>query len=295
MAQGLKSARLDEADLSDAQLFFVGVVPLWRRILLPWQFPFKLDFTRTRDTQFEPKVSDPWSILRRNYTGPQFALHLLFLLLFALPFFARSLYWRGVNEVQEIGYKAAVSQVRMAANHLRESPGARAWVQETEGFLERHAETLTGEGRLAAYRGLRHVLESAARLESGANLLDPAALAKERLWASEAKALLHLPLLREEAHERPVWQLLVGLDKGLFYFLLVLLPVILYNVLRAWLTYKVSLLRDAEERSGYSPRWSDYGWLYWLHQPARLLLLAASIAFVFNAWHWLTETVVVPS
>ncbi len=73
------------------------------------------------------------------------------------------------------------------------------------------------------------------------------------------------------------------------------LPVLLYNILRAWLTYKVSLLRDAEERSGYSPRWSDYGWLYWLHQPARMLFLMASIAFVFNAWHWLTETVVVPS
>jgi hypothetical protein len=299
----LRGARLRGSQLSSAELVRIGVVPFWRRIVLPWQFPFRLDLTRTRDTHFEPSVSDPWSILRRNYTGAQFALHLLFLIVFALPFFLRSLYWRGMNEVHEIGYNAAVAQVRMATEHLHDSQDedVRSWLRAANDFLERQppvGASMTVDDRIVAYRDLRGLLEAAARLEPSLILLAPASLpsaVRGRIWAVEAKALLdHLPLLRQENRERPMWHVLVGLDKGPFYFLLVLLPMLLYNVLRACFTYKVSLLRAAEERSGYSPRWSDYGWLYWLHQPMRFLLVAAAAAFCFNAWQWLTERVVVP-
>jgi uncharacterized protein YjbI with pentapeptide repeats len=48
------------------------------RLVYPWlRFPFKLDDTRIRGTRFSPRVSDPWSVLRRKYTGHLFTFHLL--------------------------------------------------------------------------------------------------------------------------------------------------------------------------------------------------------------------------
>ncbi len=37
-----------------------------------------------------------------------------------------------------------------------------------------------------------------------------------------------------------------------------MVALITYNILKAGLTWRVLLLRDEEERSGYSPRWTGY-------------------------------------
>jgi hypothetical protein len=92
----------------------------------------------------------------------------------------------------------------------------------------------------------------------------------------------------------PVWQLVLGLDKGWEFFVLAV-TLIGYNVLRARLTWSVSQMRDEEERSGYTPPWlRGYRPLYWTHQAARVLWLAAVVAFSYNAWYWLSRTVWIP-
>ena len=160
----LRNANLDRTDLSGASLRRVGCIPIWRRALLFWQFPFKLNDTRIRGARFESSVSDPWSILRRRYTWPHFAIWLVLLMALIAPQLGRALYLHGANVIQQ-------------------------WEQ------------------------------------------DPA------------------------------------------YFFLLLLPAMIYTALRGGMTYRVRLLNDCEQRSGYSPTWQEYGPCYWLHVPGRLLFV----------------------
>jgi len=81
-------------------------------------------------------------------------------------------------------------------------------------------------------------------------------------------------------------------EKGwqLFFFL----AVVVYNVLRGTLTFRVSLLREEEERTMYSPALHQYRGLYrfnlavWGLSP---LLIAAQI---WNVYHWLWTPVQLP-
>ena len=98
-----------------------------------------------------------------------------------------------------------------------------------------------------------------------------------------------------------VWRLLIGAQDRWRYAAVPIL-LIVYNVLRALLTYAVGPLREEEERSGYSPRlrheswgewwrspFSAYGWLIWPHWVmVRLFVIAVVIAtWQFVAWMWL--------
>lgn len=73
--------------------------------------------------------------------------------------------------------------------------------------------------------------------------------------------------------------------------LLLTLGLILYNACRLVLTWRVGLLRDEEERSGYSPAFRDYVWLHRAHRFVLVPLVLISLgAFAWNAWYWLWET-----
>lgn len=61
----------------------------------------RLDETYIRDARFAPNCSDPWSVLRRSYTGTNFAFGFVALLAFVLPYMANASFWRGVNLAQE--------------------------------------------------------------------------------------------------------------------------------------------------------------------------------------------------
>jgi hypothetical protein len=86
---------------------------------------------------------------------------------------------------------------------------------------------------------------------------------------------------------------LVGWDKSWLQVALVFV-LLLYNVLRGFLTFKVSLLREEEERSHYAPALSDYWRLYQAHWVVRILLFVALVSFAYHAWHWLTQEVWLP-
>ena len=83
----LSKANLIKADLSDSVLLQT------RGLCLDGQ-----DITNAR---FSPRAKDPWSVLRRNYTGPLMLFNLLFLLAFLVPYAARAAIWTGVNRIQD--------------------------------------------------------------------------------------------------------------------------------------------------------------------------------------------------
>jgi uncharacterized protein YjbI with pentapeptide repeats len=85
----------------------------------------------------------------------------------------------------------------------------------------------------------------------------------------------------------PIWRLLIGLDEGYANAVLPL-ALFLYNACRALLTWRVTLLREEEERSGFTPMLSSYRWLYPVHLTYSALIVVALSMFVWHLFSWLT-------
>ncbi|MDP2372446.1 pentapeptide repeat-containing protein [Reyranella sp.] len=100
------------------------------------------------------------------------------------------------------------------------------------------------------------------------------------------------PCFSPECQSVPIWHLLLGLDRGILAFFPIAL--IVYNVFRGILTWRVSLLRAEEERSGYSPALASYRWLYWLHWAFMGLLVLAVGSILWHLWEWHQLKVWVP-
>lgn len=154
----LEDAILLEADLSSAELRDARGL--------------RFDDNPIRDIRIEGNARDPWSILRRSYTGPWFFAHLLLLVLFFAPYAGKAIALTGVAEVH-------------------------ALVREQIAALE-------GEPISVSFRQTR------------------------------------------------AFYVLIGIEQGGLAFVLGLF-VVGYNGLRAVLTLRVSMLRDAEQRSFVSP------------------------------------------
>lgn len=240
----MTSARLWEADLpridlSDARLEGASLERArLEEANLRGATSYRLDDTLTRGARFSPNARDPWSVLRRNYSGPRLLFHLLLLVAFFLPYVGRTAALLAVNRGQE-----SVASMK----------------SELEALEPDHPT----------------VAQVVSRIEVSA-CMAPA------------------------CQERPVWALLIGLDKGWTFWLPASL-IALYNLLRLFLTWKVGPMREEEERSGYSPAWSGtgdregYAVLFRAHQALTTLLVVAIVSFVWNAWHWLTVMVSIPA
>ncbi len=249
----LRKANLTNVDLTGADLR--GVEGM------------RLDATIVRDARFWPRDRDPWSVLRRGYTGPKLLFNLLFLVAFLLPYAVKTAGWVMVNRTQD-ELSLGVKRLESATDQLE---------------AEEHA----------AAKPIRSVLTAI----------------KERL-----------PMEGNDGwRESRVWRLVLGVDKGVPYWLTAVL-LIAYNILRAFLTWCVGPMRDEEERSGHTPRlWRDpfarlrairgwraavrwwdswfeaYGWLYRLHRVAAGLLLVAIASFLWHAANWLILPVWIPA
>ena len=123
---------------------------------------------------------------------------------------------------------------------------------------------------------------------------------------------------RNELRRYAVWQLLLGVDRGIPIAMLTI-ALLVYNLCRLILTRLIGPLREEEERSGISPkrgnwfsetrRWfpwvgavrtsfdwfkhevREYRWLMSLHYITVSLGYFAAISFLWNAWHWLTPSI----
>lgn len=200
----------------------------------------RLNSTFTRNAKFSPYAKDPWSVLRRNYTGPRFVFHLLLLVTFILPYVARTMMWVSVNRSQ-----TAMMQITA------------------------------------------HLTKAAADLEAAGNV-------GSHLLAQAAARLSEIqPCLTAQCRKWLVWQILLGVDRGWSYWTLAG-ALVLYNVSRGLLTWRVGPLREEEERSGYSPALKEYVWLIWPHRIVTVLLYVAIASFLWHAYNWLSVPVWLP-
>lgn len=189
----------------------------------------RLNSTYIRNARFSPAASDPWSVLRRKYTGVMFALNLLLTTVFLIPHFADALMWRAVAQTQ---------QIAVDVKHTVEE-----------------------------------ITEEAVR--NGNNAASVVRQARLKLQLRECITATH-------CIEWPLWKILLGIHRGRSYWMLAVV-LLLYNASRAILTVNVGLLRDQEERSGYSPAWRNYWWLHWIHRGIMQPLIVLVMAYL--TWH----------
>ena len=297
---------LTEINLSNANMRGIGVGRFWHMVWPFYRVPFVLDRTHIRDTIFEPRVADPWSVLRRSYTGPKFAFLLLFTLAAFLPLVAQAIFWISVARLEQHALPLAIMAVKKSADVLRDlpDPAWTAWVERADRFLQQHETRLLQQRQsptladvqttLRLLRGAADAIVAAkARTKIAAEQLRKLKDAED--WVTRARELVRTVRPGEPANLRERWvvELLLGFDRGLATTLLYSL-LLLYNAARAFLTYNVGPLRDAEERCGDSPAWTDYR-LYWrLHKWSTLLLSFAVGYGLYRLWAALFTTVIVP-
>ena len=274
-----------------------GIAKVWRSLTsqVAVLIPFRLNSTHVRGTRFSPNVNDPWSALRRNYAGARMAFRLLFLVAFLIPYVAKTVFWVGVNRMEQRAVRATVAVIEKTSDRWLDSPNEekRASANRAKQWLKNWGEKLLDNalgGRVEdareCWRELRAWAEGAARLVEDEDFQAQDAIAQGRRLAE---------LLGDvEFRERSVWQLVLGFDQGLFCFLLVAVLVV-YNGACGYLTYRVGALREAEERSDVTPRWSEYrGLFFYGHIPVAMLFYVAAVSFGVNLFHWMTLPVLLP-
>ena len=269
-------------------------------IIFPfYQPPYKLDENDTRDTRFHHRACDPWSVLRRNYTGTNMVFVLLFTVAAFLPVIAKAIFWSAVSRGQEAATPVAVDAVQRTAEFLAKTPDPAwtPWVETAQAFVSsverkrmtlgqvRETLALLADGAAAMEAFRERASENAAELEE---------LKTVETWVSQAQATVRILAPNGEIQLRPrrVFSLVLATDEGwLIAFLSAVL--LLYNLSRVILTYGVGPLRDDEERVGVSPAWDDYRWLWRLHQFSSPVLVVSVLFGVVRILSALWATVLV--
>lgn len=190
----LKRAQLNDADLREAR--FENTIlseAVFDRADVRRTKGLLFDDNRVEQLRIEGNAPDPWSVLRRKYTGPLFFVHLILLILFFLPYAGQVAYLTAYSRVQEWG-KQRYTQVEHKISPT-------AYRDELKQNFDRWFE------------------------------------------ANHTKV--------------PAWQILLGVHRG-WWAVCLTLTVIMYNMMRGYLTFKISNLREAEERSSITPRLVQY-------------------------------------
>lgn len=239
----LRDAHLDGANLQDAVLDQAD---------LRAASGVRFDNNSVFRAKIEGNAKDPWSVLRRKYTGPWFFVHLLLVIAFFTPYVAKFLYLSGLSRAQD--YVIERAEVMQAQ--------AGQFEQRLVQIADEHEEHTPWLGSLAT------------------------AVAEQRRQATRQ---LQEDLDQRYAKTRALW-VLIGITNGWWAFGMALV-VIVYNLCRGVLTLRVSGLRDAEERAQVTPRLEEYWPLYQVHRVTRWLLIVAISVTVFNVgfWAWKTQ------
>ena len=119
-------------------------------------FPFVLDDTLIQSARFSSRSADPWSILRRNYSGPMFAIHMLLLVAFVLPLVSKTAFWFATGRAQ-----VAVAENEKVQGVLRQVKATKKKVDEiakkVTGKQESKAETPVEDGKHLTWKKTRVV------------------------------------------------------------------------------------------------------------------------------------------
>lgn len=87
----LKGVNLENSDLTNTELEHAD---------LRFTNNYLLNSTYIRNTRFSVNARDPWSILRKTYTGPAMLITLLALAAATLPYAMKAIYWSAINVYQ---------------------------------------------------------------------------------------------------------------------------------------------------------------------------------------------------
>lgn len=217
-----------------------------------------LDSTMIRDTRFSPRATDPWSVLRRAYTGPKFTFQLLALIVFALPYLGKTVFWSFVNRGQAYtqGILEAIKQ--------------RAVQQKLDDQTIASLGLSTDE-IISLSRCLNDVCEQWSALQL--------------LLGSDQQGLLWLlPLILIFYN---------ALRGGLTYFIA---PLRDEEERSGYSPAWSGVSQMQHEPKPYQREWwQGYRVLYYVHRVVSVLGLIALAAFVFNAWHWLGQPIYLPA
>lgn len=107
----LRGARLKGAELFNANLQGADLRGVKR---------LRLNQTYVKGAHFDYYAKDPWSVLRRKYTGPKLIFTLLFFVAFMLPYVAKVLFWSSVSRAQK--FTEALLDERASAVGLDTEP-----------------------------------------------------------------------------------------------------------------------------------------------------------------------------
>jgi hypothetical protein len=266
-----------------------------------------LDDNAIEGTRFSPYAHDPWSVLRRTYTGPKLAFLLLFSVLAFLPLGLRAAFWITLSRLEQRSIAVAVAALERTTSLLRkaEDPArdmadfiarSEAIVAQLRPLLER-GDLVIPDGLLRDISDLlgqgRQLLEA---VERGGRLRAASReLGETKEWTEQGAQLVRLlaPSKTVRVRRRPVWYLLLGIERGPWPAVLSA-ALLLYNVARALLTYFIGPLRDEEERTGNSPSWADYRPWWRLHQVSAVLLVVATVSGLYEIATALTTPVLIP-
>jgi hypothetical protein len=89
--------------------------------------------------------------------------------------------------------------------------------------------------------------------------------------------------LAPECKEWRVWELLLARD-AIWYSQLLAWLLIVYNLARLYLTWKVGPLRDDEDRTFVTPARSDYLALFGAHRLVQVVFYVSIVSFAFHAY-----------
>ncbi len=313
----LTGANLNQSDLTGALLYSMRISRYGdggrklRSIIIriwPTKLWFLLDRTHIANTRFDASSRDPYSILRRTYTGPKLTFVFFFSVLALLPLIGHAVFWSTVSQTEARLIPIAVDAVEETADCLRKSEDQEVlqWVRQADktvsvlrksplvkgkwkgqvNDLQRLVDTIQ-RGHEVIRKRRQQFIENTATLQQ----LDEAAS-----WKMQAQTLLQAvsPQGGVTMEERRVWELVLGVKHGLFKTALTL-ALLLYNFARALLTYRMSSLRDNEERTGDSPALRQYWWLWRVHQVASSVLYVSVVSGLWRIGEMMMSVVLVPT
>ena len=252
-----------------------------------------------KGARFDANAKDPYSIVRRKYTGPLMLFNLVFLAMFFTPYIIRAGAWTAVDRVQstQLGQEyLEKGPEAFITDHLKQSPPVQKiekWIDDAEQELGEHLPQ-----RFSDYFVARQAAEILAQLDTESNGEQTITTDEQ---TADANATDTNASTTQEANtkpnERSVLAIVLGFAPGFWGTLAGVLSIIFvfYNIVRGIVTWWLSQVRDAEERSGHLPEIDQYWWCYCLHTYfLRYVYAVAFIAFFYHAALWMTSVVSVP-
>jgi uncharacterized protein YjbI with pentapeptide repeats len=257
----LKVAELTGADMNEANL---------ERADLRGVRGLRLNSTYVRQARFSSRARDPWSVLRRGYTGPKLFFNILFLAAFLMPYVVKTAGWVMLNRTQE-QIRLGVEKLQGVAGELEAEEHRTA--QPMRAVLAAVSEQLPIEGskRWRESRIWRVVLG----VDRGASYWLTAVLL---IVYNVCRAVLtwFVGPMRDEEERSGHTPQLRGLPARSL----------------------TSMVRTRGWRGAatWLESWPDaYFWLFRVHQVLRVLFWFAVASFVWHAVSWLALPVWIPA